>query len=421
LKPIRERDKTASRLTRAPGQGGAADLESNMVLRKMYKLMSSSYQADIQRRELSENRQEEQDLEEERRHKELLEALGHKKPSATLINVQKTESLDTDSLFGRVKSMIDTATTGLKVMVELMFAKALTWVADSLKSFMGNIKSWTKTLVTKLGEGLIKAISLLRGLLTPIIAFLTNPLVLSAIAFGAAMYGYEQWGKTVNGLKAQLNRNNVDLSNLKTQLDYLSPTLNGRENPEYTKKKSIYDTKMKERELLTTKLQTLESVPPKEDKSTWDMIKNFGNSFDTSKLDNELKSSTSFGMPDLNLPDIKAPKLSFGDSGPMPSAPQTATSIPMAMPAAPAVVATPKIDTSASADNSKPTSKLNSVVSENVNKRMASGPLIRAQKTQNTTNISNTQKATPIKKPLPSVRNHEESFQRMIFDSTRVV
>ena len=71
--------------------------------------------------------------------------------------------------------------------------------------------------------------------------------------------------------------------------------------------------------------------------------------------------------------------------------------------------------------NPKTTSKLNAVTSENLELNLPSTPesVTTAQITNNT-NISSTKSQKP-KGPIPSVRNMEDSFQRMLLSSLRVV
>jgi len=75
LKPIREKS-TGDKITKL-SRTGTGNIEGvSDVLRKMYKLLAGTHEENIKRLELSKNREEEYQIEEERRHKQLLEALG---------------------------------------------------------------------------------------------------------------------------------------------------------------------------------------------------------------------------------------------------------------------------------------------------------------------------------------------------------
>ena len=64
--------------------------------------------------------------------------------------------------------------------------------------------------------------------------------------------------------------------------------------------------------------------------------------------------------------------------------------------------------------------RLNSAISQNTDLKL--NDLSPATSTAVTNNTSNSMsKPTPVKQSLPPVRNQEETFQRMIFNSTRVV
>jgi hypothetical protein len=71
--------------------------------------------------------------------------------------------------------------------------------------------------------------------------------------------------------------------------------------------------------------------------------------------------------------------------------------------------------------SSDSTNKLNTVTSENLELNLPSTPesVVNSQITNNT-NVNSTKGQRP-KGPIPSVRNMEDSFQRMVFDSLRVV
>lgn len=73
MRPIREKG-TASKIGREPGTGMSEGV--NEMLRKIYYLMQITRESDLERREKEMNFQEEKSLEDEKRHKELLNVLS---------------------------------------------------------------------------------------------------------------------------------------------------------------------------------------------------------------------------------------------------------------------------------------------------------------------------------------------------------
>ena len=115
---------TASRIGPVPGQGG--DIQGiNEQLLKIYKFLKSSSDQDIKRKEKEQNFAEEKQLESERRHKELIDALEKLtgKKTATPLEDNGDEG---GGLFGRIKDIVHKVLDGLE------------WVRD-IKS-MGNLK-----------------------------------------------------------------------------------------------------------------------------------------------------------------------------------------------------------------------------------------------------------------------------------------
>lgn len=409
LKPIHERSKTASRISKMPGGVGGTDIESNMVLRKMYKLMASSYESDLRRQELAKNREEENQLEDDKRHKELLNALGGR-PTATVI---RETDVDTNSWFDRVKSMINSSISVLKAAVEAMFLKMLNFVKKSFDVLRDTIMPWAKMLVEKLGSGLIRFINTVGSVVRFIGNFLFNPLTLMALAGGAFFYGIEKLKHSEFGLKRNIARlDNIEIPSARAELDK-EVRLFGPDSPKVQGKKEKLDRLVKEREGYGKELQDLLELK----KNNIDDLKG--------KFDNLFSGFNPTETPNIELPDLALPKfeklnLDINDA----NAP-TASVVPPE-PSQPAVTP-PKVEMPAfdmgsgnTWDNSKPTSRLNTVVTENQNRKLPS-PMVKPSTTNNTTNVNKTMKPTPVKKPLPSVRNHEESFQRMIFDSTVVI
>lgn len=263
-------------------------------------------------------------------------------------------------------------------------------------------------------------ISGMRKMLIPMISLLTNPLVLGGLAAAAGVYAYKKWGETASGLKQQIMRNDAEISSLKNQLQYLSPTVNGQPNPEYEKKKGLLDSKIKEGESLKTKLKEVNTAgPEKVDESIWDKMKNFGKSFifDDYKLDvpelnlPEMNSGMNFNFtsggvtPNASVDKISGPQLPSFDAGngsnlDMPKPAVNLTNVtPAAMPAA--AVETPSVENS--------DTKLQTKVSVSV-------PKVQ----NNVTNMKQGSEGIPLRKPIPSVRNMEEWYNRALDQNTRL-
>ena len=95
------------------------------------------------------------------------------------------------------------------------------------------------------------------------------------------------------------------------------------------------------------------------------------------------------------------------------------TAVPEASATPPAPAAAPEA-TAAPESTTPPSQQLNAVTNENRTAKINS-MVTPATTTVNNTNVVKTQKVSLAKKPVPSVRNTEETFQRLIYNSTRVV
>lgn len=411
FKPIHEK-RTADRITKLQGTGGGFDAGSTQVLQKIYKLLNNSYQNDIQRLELAKNREEEHDLEEQRRHKELLEALQGR---ATLIKLPGEKEDTKGGWFNKIKDMLSSSMSAVGFAIKELFEKVFGWVKDSFSV----IRSWTKTLVEKLGSGLARLIFGMRSMLIPMIGFLTNPLVLGALGLAAAGYAYNQWGKTTEGLKQQLMRNDAELASLKNQLQYMSPTIGNQPNPEYQKKKNLYDSKLKENESLKTQLkQSKESGPEKVDESLFDKLKNIGKTLfvDDFKLD----------IPELNLPSQPGLNFNFTAGGNPSLTPVSESNVPK-MPAfdsgsvsswdAP----TPVANLSNITPVATPAATVETPSVENADTKLQSKVSVSVPKVENNvTNMKQGSDGVPLRRPIPSVRNNEEWYNRVLEQNTRL-
>jgi hypothetical protein len=96
------------KLSKIGGSGLGAG--STVVLNKIYKLMANSYETDVRRRELAKDREEENKIEEERNHKELLSALQQLRNQPNNgAPAEKPEKDDTDeTALGWIKDKLKT-------------------------------------------------------------------------------------------------------------------------------------------------------------------------------------------------------------------------------------------------------------------------------------------------------------------------
>ena len=163
------------------GEGGVASKKMMSVLTDMHKFLVVTQAKETRRRELEANKREGREEEAKRRHKELIEAItGVKQPTAT--SVEKTEG---EGIFGLFKKMIDDT------------LKSFEWIKD-LKKYVPDIIKLFKVLSGKT-----------LGLAMRLFGFIGNPMFL-ALALGAL---------TILGLKKILE----DLVDITPNAKALSP------------------------------------------------------------------------------------------------------------------------------------------------------------------------------------------------------
>jgi hypothetical protein len=140
------------------GLGGGSSAGLQVILSDILTFLHKSHNDDMILREKENNLREGAKLEDEKRHKKLLKALGASKPSATATPVKAKEGSLFDGLFDRLKQMLDDLKDSLK------------WV-DAIK-WATKIGGWAQSALTA-----ISAEAFLSML--PIAAFLA-PFMLSA-------------------------------------------------------------------------------------------------------------------------------------------------------------------------------------------------------------------------------------------------
>ncbi|NBP02608.1 MAG: hypothetical protein EBU90_21305 [Proteobacteria bacterium] len=133
------------------------------VFSKVYNLMDRMDEQEKRLREIQENFREEQEVEDERRHSELLEAItGEKKPTASKIKEKKD-----GGIFDMIKNMF-----------------------SNLMSFMSPFINLAKTIMTSFGSGFMSLIARLGAfLLSPVGVALLGLLTVAALG----KYVYDLW------------------------------------------------------------------------------------------------------------------------------------------------------------------------------------------------------------------------------------
>lgn len=371
LKPIHERNKTASKISKVPG-GEGSDGALNPILRKMYKLMSNTHEENVKRRQLSKNREEENQLEDERRHQQLIKALSNLTGVKTVTNIT-TEKGDNGGLFDFFKKLLE---DGLAKVQE-----GLKWITD-LKD----------TLVKFFGSTLFGLLNAIRGIAS---LSVLGPMIIGAAPL-AILYKVSQWAQDAKLFDA--NGNPTTEFNFIDKVNKLAGGQGITPEADKTKSQRILD----------------EGSMWQSDKpfiKKWMDRMNQGTSISQSEAE-ALKVRYNIEWPKNLIIENQTPSATVIKE--TPTATATVNNTPM-----------PEFDTGSGSDwdNSTPTAKLNSVMQENLTGRVAVGVL---QKTPAPTQVNNTNvnqqvdKTTPIKRPIPSVRNQEEEYMNRTLSNTRV-
>lgn len=351
------------------------DSDNNVmdILSKIYTLLKTTNDNDTERRAREGNFKEEQELERERRHKALIEAITGKKQASTT-TATATKADNGSGLLSTILGIV----TGL--------------IGDAIKGVMSVIDG-----ISTLIKGVLSAFSLgplgPLKLLAKLGTFLISPLGLGLMGLAAgAITAWAFWKmlKDPSGYEAA----DSDLSKGLNQAEKVGGLAGAKDEMDRQKKLPEYDRTMAE-------------------------IKNYQFSYNESEpLNNvQLKGFAERGPGALKAVEdykmerdrVKKEILRLNQTAtPVDTTPQAVT--PTETPAP-----------SEQMSNPKTTSKLNAVTSENLELNLPSTPesVTTAQITNNT-NISSTKSQKP-KGTIPSVRNMEDSFQRMLLSSLRVV
>lgn len=333
---------TADRVGAMPAGEGGSTLS---ILNDMYKFMKTTHENEKKRYELLNNRREEEEFEKQRRHKELIKALGGQPTGGTTIVKEKQGSIF-DSLLSMVRGMFD----AFQSTVATMISSALEWIVG-LKPYV--------------------------GLLTQFLGNILSKLPLSALVGPAALAGFLYF---TNQQKEEIE---ADPFNPKYDNNAYARVLRGQAKNQKQAGEQI-------------RRETFREMRAPEIK---EMI-------ESGLTDQELVDYTGKNRRELQEWLKENPKGVFKTApvAPLPNAPQPAKSEPTFVP--------PRMTPQ----------QLESVVKENQALNLPRKP--ETPSVNNLMNVSQTQKNQSMiisKLDKLSVRNSEETFQRMIYYSTRVV
>jgi len=363
---------------------GQLESDNNVldILSKIYTLLKTTDKNDTLRREKENNFKEEEQSEKERRHKALIEAITGKKQTTTAAPTA-TKADDGSGLLSTILGIV----TGM--------------IGGAIKGVMSIISGITSTI-----SGLVDFVSLLKAafsggiatnLLKNILGFgkflAFNPIGAAILLGVTGAYAIWKIIKSEPSEEAKAEAEGIanaekvgGLAGVKNEMDR-------------RKKLPEYDRTMAE--IQDYQFNYNESTP----------------------LNNaQLKGFAARGPGALEaVEDYKMErdrvKKAIAEQN------QTATPVPTPIPNETATPATNNQNAGPQLMNqsSDSTNKLNTVTSENLELNLPSTPesVVNSQITNNT-NVNSTKGQRP-KGPIPSVRNMEDSFQRMVFDSLRVV
>jgi hypothetical protein len=395
LKPIRESKGRVEKIGRG---GDMGDVTSSPVLQQIYAHLLKTRDENKQRAQIQMNYEEEYKIESERRHKELLEVLsGLSGKTITVTKITKTEGNVVGGFLDKIRDMIGGAVNGLKTMVETLFQNFAKWVTKSLEVL-------TKSLST-----------LVRLAVAPLRLLLGNPIVLGALAALAGAYAIKGFRESETGLKTNIARLDRYIPQKQYELDR-EIRLFGENSPKVAPKREALQKLMDERKGYQQKLDDLGSAESKE-KETTSVFDKFKSMF-TGDYDKMFeKTDFKVDMPNLSFPSLESPAPAPERVQPTPISEMTKDRAQTARADFAKVdprlkIVTGEMDTKGN--------MLNRVTNENIQNKLET-KTAPPEPVVNNTNINKTSETTTIKKNLPNVRNSEATFQRMIFDSTRVV
>ena len=346
--------------------------ESGMtdILDKIYTFMKKSQEDDIKHQELQNNHREEEMMKADKKHKELLKALSKLTGNATAERVSGQQD------------------SGSDILAELMAA-------------------WPT--------------------LSRILGFFTTGLGVPLLGF-TAIAAFWIWGQK----EAMASAKSRDEAAAKGDLDALRKQVEANTGANEGGELGSVDERMKSI-LQAANTPEAKAALAKLESGTDKNSDAYKEKFNQSLRDQGYKKNLfSPGYSDSNnkppTPEALAIADDFASGKKSPAATQPATETPAGAPTTPAAEPTPPTPNSAPAptsatpaESTNPGQQLVNATNENNNAKLADLTESPATNTVNTSNTNVGGKSSVPKHPLPPVRNLEETFQRMIMNSTRVV
>jgi len=402
LKPIRERKKTGDKIKKISDVGGEG--LATPVLEKIYKHLVKSQDEMKARFDKEENFKEEKELEKERRHKELLQALGGTGQTRAFI-VKK--DIDEETLAKAAKGIIGTITDIIKGVMNSVLAaieKSISGVLSVIKGAFDVVKSF-------LSNNIMKMIMKLSSIVGPMLRFLVNPWVIGGLMAGYAAYKLGQFLLQQSDTKenAEAAMKNAERMIDKTGKEYynlLGP--NGEETTFSKAKMEELKGWVKVRDDNKYKLDNWEDYSKIDTGNGPELIQGLKNLLgdlipgDVKMPELDIKIPESINLNRLKKTDNK---LEYTPPEPVGAPAET----PPPLSSAPANMVSPQGAALVAATN------------DNINNKLtATDPVVPEIQNQNIIG-SVASKSTPVKTDIPSVRNHETTYATITYNNIVVI
>jgi hypothetical protein len=376
--------KTSTKTGKLEEGNGMVDM-----LMKIYSLMQKTSEDNTKMREDERAFKEEKEMERLRRHKELIEAISGGKYAGKASAISNGKN---GSFSGGIFDQLNDFVKGKAIDVAektLIKATATKVGKDVIK------KSAIKTLGKTIGKGALKSIPILGAVIGA--GFAIGRLI-DGDPVGAGIEAASGLGSVVTSIPLTITNAARDVYK-EVYGNFPDPT-----NPDDQKNLSeIYDIC---KEVASELLKNSATKAPEPGETQYDEM---GNITGYSGLDGiEVTTASSTPTSTSATPASSTP-VSTKPTSTTPVSSTPASSTPLASLAS----ATP----SPSPNSGQ---QLNQVQGENLNAKVQE-TLSEGESVVNNNAISKSLSSTSTKGPLPPVRNQEETFQRMILDSTRVV
>ena len=374
-RPIQYRGPKVSAV---PSMGGGDTSGMSSVLGDILTFLQKSHEQDMILREKENNLREGQKHEDERRHQAFLKALGG--VSATPVATASKVKPEGNSLFDNILKMVQDMIAEVK--------KAFEWISD-LK-WLTNVAGWARTAFTALSaEAFLTAL--------PLAAFIA-PFMMSAA---------EKEKIRENPTAPQYKDNPYAMAiRNEASSEGQAAEINTRATTKQFRRRDVVEfvgSAMSDAEL------TQELGADRKSLQAW--------------LNSHTDKGAMWQAPVAKLAGTEYGEKKvgtvensnyYGEKNHVPKTPEAQTAAEAKVTAT--VAATPP--------EAVPTTPVSAAVSAKTNENLTLGleaKVVPKTETTNSTNVMNSSKTEKRKFVMPSVRNTEETFQRLIYNSTRVV